>query len=306
MNAPPEEPDEIRPAFTEIDRLSLLVTWGLPLLGLIHAISRAIERAEWPVLAILDALYLLVAYALAGVALGSMVQALNRAFDQWSRTPSLPREAVPEALPAGPAPAHAALDLLKQRTVAEIRLAIREGKWDEARELIDAFATDHVDDPHVGPLHHEFQTAREASRDDHLAQLDVARKVNDPDRVLELHQILVPLLDVEARSSLEAELSRWFLRLIHNRLRTGKIQTDVAHLAGRIAETFSHTVEGASLRASLPTLRRSAGLCPRCAQPYTGVADACPACLGPGQTLNLPDFGTAFLVCYEPHSINSP
>jgi hypothetical protein len=42
---------------------------------------------------------------------------------------------------------------------------------------------------------------------------------------------------------------------------------------------FCHTVEGASLRASLPTLRRSAGLCPRCAQPYTGLANACPQCL---------------------------
>ena len=37
--------------------------------------------------------------------------------------------------------------------------------------------------------------------------------------------------------------------------------------------------QGASVRAALPTLRRSVGLCPRCAQPYTGVAEACPRCL---------------------------
>jgi len=96
--------------------------------------------------------------------------------------------------------------------------------------------------------------------------------------------------DLEMRASLEADLSRWLLRLIHHRLRTGRIQADLAHLAGRIAESFSHTVDGASLRASLPTLRRSAGLCPRCAQPYAGVADACPACLGLGhQPQVLPD-----------------
>jgi hypothetical protein len=71
------------------------------------------------------------------------------------------------------------------------------------------------------------------------------------------------------------------LKLIHIRLRSGKIQPDVALLAGRVADVFSHTVEGASLRASLPTLRRSVGLCPRCAQPYTGIADACPSCLAP-------------------------
>jgi hypothetical protein len=81
--------------------------------------------------------------------------------------------------------------------------------------------------------------------------------------------------------------------LIHIRLRSGKIQPDVAILAGRVAEIFSHTVEGASLRASLPTLRRSAGQCPRCAQPYTGIADACPACLASTvQPLTIPSFPT--------------
>jgi hypothetical protein len=87
------------------------------------------------------------------------------------------------------------------------------------------------------------------------------RQVSDPDWVLELHQTLIPLLDAETRVALEADLSQWFLRLIHNRLRIGKIQTDLVVLAGRIADAFSHTVGGASLRASLPTLRRSAGLC---------------------------------------------
>ena len=142
-----------------------------------------------------------------------------------------------------------------------------------------AFARDYQGDPRISSLDQEIQAARNAARDEHMAQLDAARKVNDPDRVLEVHKSLVPLLEAEARASLEADLSRWFLRLIHNRLRTGRIQADLAHLAGRIAESFSHTVDGASLHASLPTLRRSAGLCPRCAQPYTGVAEACPDCL---------------------------
>ena len=105
------------------------------------------------------------------------------------------------------------------------------------------------------------------------------RQVSDPDRVLELHQTLIPLLDAETRVSLDADLSQWLLRLIHHRLRTGKIQTDLVVLAGRIADAFSHTVGGASLRASLPTLRRSAGLCSRCGQPYNGLASACPSCL---------------------------
>ena len=84
--------------------------------------------------------------------------------------------------------------------------------------------------------------------------------------------------DQEQRAALDRDLARWFLTLIHRRLRTGKVQADVVQLAARFAETFAATVEGASVRASLPTLRRSVGLCPRCAQPYTGVADACPNC----------------------------
>ncbi len=69
------------------------------------------------------------------------------------------------------------------------------------------------------------------------------------------------------------------MTLIQKRLRTGTIRPDVVVLAARVAESFGGTTEGASLRASLPTLRRSAGLCPKCAEPYTGVGDACPKCL---------------------------
>jgi hypothetical protein len=145
--------------------------------------------------------------------------------------------------------------------------------------LLDAFSEELPNDTRLFSLEEELRSARSEAIESHAAQIDAARKVNDPERVLELHQGMMPLLDHEARASLEADLSKWFLKLIHNRLRTGKIQADVAILAGRIADVFCHTVEGASLRASLPTLRRSAGLCPRCAQPYTGLANACPQCL---------------------------
>ena len=69
------------------------------------------------------------------------------------------------------------------------------------------------------------------------------------------------------------------MALIQKRLRAGTIRIDVVELAAKVAERFDHTSEGASLRAALPTLRRSAGLCARCGKPYTGIADACPVCL---------------------------
>ncbi|MGA9925131.1 MAG: hypothetical protein WBQ29_17160, partial [Isosphaeraceae bacterium] len=187
------------------------------------------------------------------------------------------------SVPLPPALAATSTNWLREQSLAEIRRTIRAGKWDEAAALLDGYSPAELDDPRLAALRQEMQSAQAAARAEQLAQLNAARQVNDPDRVLEIHQSLLPLLDAETRVSLEADLSQWFLRLIHNRLRTGKIQTDLAVLAGRIADAFSHTVEGASLRASLPTLRRSAGLCSRCGQPYNGLANACPACLAQAQ-----------------------
>jgi hypothetical protein len=96
--------------------------------------------------------------------------------------------------------------------------------------------------------------------------------------VLELYRALGSSLAFERRGELERDLAKWFLELIHRRLRGGRIQLDVVQLASQAAETFAATVEGASLRASLPVLRRSVGLCPRCAQPYLGPNSACPQC----------------------------
>jgi hypothetical protein len=281
------------------------IEWGLPSLGLLSGMrillslgqARGAGPAGW-VEPFLDFLYVVGAHGMAGLGLGALLRVLGswvslqvgNGQEQWQRLAPLvdriealssrPVEAWVGTGGTAPAPALTALDRLKEQSLAEIRRSLRAGDWEEAAALFDAFSRDYLNDPRVFSMHAELQAARDAALREHLDQLDAARKVNDPDRVLELHQVLIPLLEAEARSSLEADLSKWFLKLIHNRLRTGRIQTDLAVLAGRVAEVFSHTVEGASLRASLPTLRRSAGLCPRCAQPYTGLADACPLCLG--------------------------
>src|SRR5262249_2050407 len=109
---------------------------------------------------------------------------------------------------------------------------------------------------------------------------DAARQVNDAERVLELYRTVESSLEFDRRGELERELSRWFLQLIHRRLRIVPIQAEVVRLATDVAVIFGATGEGASLRASLPMCGRSVGLCPRCAQPYTGTAAACPKCLG--------------------------
>jgi hypothetical protein len=117
-----------------------------------------------------------------------------------------------------------------------------------------------------------------------VSELKAARAVNDAARVLELFGTISPALAPEPLELLQSEVAEWFLPLLYRRLRTGKIQLEVVELAGRFAESFATTAQGASVRAALPTLRRSAGLCPRCAQPYIGSAQACPECLRGGTT----------------------
>lgn len=111
------------------------------------------------------------------------------------------------------------------------------------------------------------------------ARLGASQSANDPDAVITIRDELARHLAVEALADLDREVVRWLIRLIQRRMRAGTVRADVVTLAGRVADRFGATVEGASLRASLPTLRRSAGLCPRCGEPFTGVEDACPRCL---------------------------
>jgi hypothetical protein len=165
------------------------------------------------------------------------------------------------------------------RSLAEIERAIRAERWAETESLVDAFGRAFPEDSTLPDLRDRLDAGRRQATEGQMARIDAARKVNDPARVIELYHGIVPSLDVDQREELARDLAKWFLELIHRRLRTGKIQAEVVLLATQVAETFGATVEGASMRAALPTLRRSVGLCPRCAQPYTGTADACPQCL---------------------------
>lgn len=109
--------------------------------------------------------------------------------------------------------------------------------------------------------------------------MDAARSVNDPIAVLDHRDALAGLLDFEEIAAIDRDLVRWLMMLLMKRMRAGSVREDVASLAARAAASFGHLPEGASLRAALPTLRRSAGLCPRCASPYVGEEDACEKCL---------------------------
>jgi hypothetical protein len=186
-------------------------------------------------------------------------------------TPSDPAVSAP---PVGVAPP-------KTPARGEIRVAIGQGDWANAEALIRDYSGAHPDDDAVALLSDELDVARRSAVAEHHARIDAARSANDTERIFEIRESIRPLLTPEALRDLDLDLARWFLSHVHKRLRNGVLTTDVVTLATRVADTFDGTREGASLRAALPTLRRSVGLCARCGMPYAGIADACPSCLAP-------------------------
>jgi hypothetical protein len=233
--------------------LAFLTLGGLGVLGLRSLRAQAASLAE------------LAEHARAlGPALGRIADALERA-----------------PAPAAPPPGRAPLE--------EVREAIDAGDWGSARRLVGALAADRPGTDEAARAADLLDRGREAAERDLRARLDASRAANDPEAVLDYHRQLAELLAEDALRELERELIRWLMALLMRRMRTGTVRADVAALAQQIAERFPASPEGASLRASLPTLRRSAGLCPRCARPYAGIDDACPECLAPPEVDGEPD-----------------
>lgn len=196
---------------------------------------------------------------------------------EWHLVPALSRVAMAlERSAAAPASDGRAL------AVAGVRQAIEDGRWEQADRLVQAFRRDYADAPEAAQLVDELTEARAAVVDGLRARLAASQGANDPERVIEYRDELTQHLRGEPLMELDRQVIKWLMALIQRRLRTGTVRTDVALLAAKVADSFGDTAEGASLRAALPTLRRSAGLCPRCAQPYRGIADACPNCLAAG------------------------
>ncbi len=181
-----------------------------------------------------------------------------------------------ERAPLGPAnPSRPA----RGRDHSEVRAAIDAGQWAEAELILREIADEYPTDPRVIALTDELDRSRRFAADDLRQRIEAARQANDPDGAIQSRDELARIVPGDSIREVDQVLVKWLMVLIQRRLRTGTVRPDVVALAGRIAETFGATTEGASLRASLPTLRRAAGLCPRCSEPYAGVGDACPKCL---------------------------
>lgn len=206
---------------------------------------------------------------------------LDRLVELIDRRVAPALERIASALEAGsgrPAVGSSSLDE-RFRTIAAIESALRETRWERAEEVLDQFDEAFPDDPEAASLRERLEQARGRSIAELRSRLEASRQVNDPETVIALHDDLTLLLRGEAKQELARDIVRWLIMLIQRRMRGGTVQADVVELATKVADRFGATTEGASVRASLPTLRRSAGLCPRCGRPYGGLDDACPRCL---------------------------
>ena len=160
--------------------------------------------------------------------------------------------------------------------IVAARESIAAGDWARARVLVENLETEDPDK--AARLTAELATARRAIADRLRARIDAACEADDPEEVISLRDELQTVLDGLPDRELDQKLARWIMSRVQRRLIHPPIGAEVPRLATLAAARFPDTKEGASLRKALPTLRRSAGLCARCAEPFLGVEDACPAC----------------------------
>ncbi len=159
-----------------------------------------------------------------------------------------------------------------------ITKAIEQERWDRAERLLQGFLRDFEGDPEAAVLETELREKRQEATVRLLAQLEAAKGARDPERVLDLRDQLTLHLRGDRLNEIDRSTIQWLIQLLQRKLRSGSIDQSVVGIAARAAQGFADLPEGASLMASLPTLRRAAGLCPRCAMPYRGLEDVCDEC----------------------------
>lgn len=116
------------------------------------------------------------------------------------------------------------------------------------------------------------------STTDLLEQLREAKRLGDPDEVLDIREMLIPRMDDARRERTDAELADWFTRHFQTALRSGRAAL-IAPALGRAVEVLGKLPQMKHLAEALPTVRQSVGLCPQCGLPYRGAQPSCPRCM---------------------------
>ena len=267
--------------------LAAVIVFGQAVDTRLHPPSNA---GEWLTIG-LNVISMLVAIGILGALSDAFLAAIERAREsidaaeavrqvsnqQWERLFLLLTADHPVSLSA--AGSNSGHSQAQREAIEAVRQAVQRHDWEEANRFLDSLKSQDLPGPEIERLEQEIADRRNDHVARKLEQLQASREVNDSETVLTTFQEVGPLLEATDRKPLEEDLARWFMSQIQRRLRGGSIQPDVVTLITRVTEIFGATIEGASLRAGLPTLRRAVGLCPRCGGPYLGVGDACTDCL---------------------------
>ena len=183
-------PDAFAARLAMLDRVALLIGWGLPLLGLMGGTRILLEStdhgASFPggwLAGLLGAICMMGTTVLAGLGASSVLRvlvqwlslhrqppeaesqsilgSLAERIDQLSERLAEPRS---PSVPLPPALAATSTNWLREQSLAEIRRTIRAGKWDEAAALLDGYSPAELDDPRLSALRQEIQSAQAAAR----------------------------------------------------------------------------------------------------------------------------------------------
>lgn len=166
----------------------------------------------------------------------------------------------------------------REQARAKLRAAMAGAHWEYASELIGVFTREYPDDSELVDLSDTLERGRAGQIEALRGRLAESRQAEDPDAVLGARDELAQYLDGFRLAAIDQDVLNWMLSFIQGRMRNGTVGLDIALWAGRVVERYGTTDEGMSLRASLPILRRCAGLCAHCGEPYTGLEAACPRC----------------------------
>lgn len=162
------------------------------------------------------------------------------------------------------------------RALQKLKDAIAERRWPDVEELFRLLQQDNAD------LAREMEPIIRREREAHTRELqealEQARNQNNPQAVLDVRDKLAALLELHERQDLDREIARWSMVYLREALHEGRAR-ELIDLIERMVATFGEsTTEGMELKNALPILRRSAGRCPDCGQPYDISMERCPEC----------------------------
>jgi len=165
-----------------------------------------------------------------------------------------------------------------QKAIEAVQELVRHESWNQAKRQAAAVAERFPDSTEAKGLLARVE-AEYGRRVQGLRELlDEAVRANDAEAILNSRDRLSGYLAGSEFEQLDRRVARVVASYLREALAEGKAR-EIVHLAERVVDVLGDsTSEGAQVRAALPTLRRSAGLCPECGEPYDVSLVRCATC----------------------------